>query len=166
MNAERGFELHPGAASNITRASGNLLPKTILLPPSVSVWTFQTPFASPSLFPIKATNAEISPHDHCVFRWYAIILSPTHPTRAAPCTRPCSTVAEAHGCSRPSFVNGNESPNWNKYQLVRQTARHRSFQNIVPIFVSRFPSCGRGFDSHRPIELPENSAKPTAEARQ
>ena len=26
-----------------------------------------------------------------------------------------------------------------------------AFQNIVPIFVSCFPSFGRGFDSHRPL---------------
>src|SRR6266436_710566 len=67
------------------------------------------PSAGSSLFPIKATNAEISPHDQCVFRRYAIILSPTHPTKSRSLYSPCSTVAEAHVCSRPSFVDGNES---------------------------------------------------------
>ena len=81
MNAERGFELHPGAASDIT-----------------SIWEFiakDDPLAAKRVredildairklvpFPIKATNAEISPHDQCVFRRYAIILSPTHPTKS------------------------------------------------------------------------------------
>jgi len=64
-------------------------------------------------------------------------------------------VAEAHACSRPSFVDGNEFSSRNKYQLVRQTARHR-FQNIVPISVSSFPSFGRGFDPHRPYQTSRN----------
>jgi predicted amidophosphoribosyltransferase len=37
--------------------------------------------------------------------------------------------------------------NINWFARLRGTA----FQNIVPIFVSRFPSFGRGFDSHRPF---------------
>src|SRR6266513_2861252 len=91
------------------------------------------PFAGSSLFPIKATNAEILPHDQCVFRPYAIILSPTHPTTSRSLYSPCSTVAEAHACSRPSFVDGNESVSRKKYQLVRQTARHR-FSKHSPDF--------------------------------
>src|SRR5205823_1534980 len=68
------------------------------------------PFAGSSLFPIKDSNAEISPHEQCVFRRYAIIFSPTHPTKSRSLCSPCSTVAEAHACSQPSFVDGNESP--------------------------------------------------------
>ncbi len=41
MNAEQGFKLHPGAASDITSIwEFIIVPKTILLPPSVSVRTF------------------------------------------------------------------------------------------------------------------------------
>src|SRR6266513_3912008 len=96
------------------------------------------PFAGSSLFPLTATNAEILPHDQCVFRRYAIILSPTHPTKSRSLYSPCSTVAEAHACSRPSFVGGNESPSRNKYQLVRQTARHR-FSKHSPDFCFSLP---------------------------
>src|SRR6266576_362266 len=108
------------------------------------------PFAGSSLFPIKATNAEILPHDQCVFRRYAIILSPTHPTKSRPCTlrarrSPKSTRARGH----PSWTEMNlrVGININWFARLRGTA----FQNIVPIFVSRFPSFGRGFDSHRPF---------------
>ena len=94
MTAEQGFKLHPGAASDIT-----------------SIWEFiakDNPLAAKRVrenildairklvpFPIKATNAEISPHDQCVFRRYAIILSPTHPTKSRFLYSPCSMVAEA-----------------------------------------------------------------------
>ena len=40
--------------------------------------------------------------------------------------------------------------NINWFARLRGTA----FQNIVPIFVSRFPSFGRGFDPHRPYQNP------------
>src|SRR5437879_4701900 len=112
------------------------------------------PSAGSSLFPIKATNAEILPHDQCVFRRYAIILSPTHPTKSRSLYSRCSTVAEARACSRPSFVDGNESPSRNKYQLVRQTARRR-FSKHSPDFCFSLPKLRTWvrFPSPAPVTL-------------
>ena len=102
MNAERGFKLHPGAASD----SGKQLSSRL------------------------RTRR-----------------------RAAPCSlraRRSPKPTRARGHLSWAEMNLRVGININWFARLRGTA----FQNIVPIFVSRFPSFGRGFDPHRPYQNP------------
>jgi len=137
MNAERGFELHLGAASDIT-----------------SIWEFiakDNPLAAKrAREDILDAIRRLVPFPHQGHQRRDLTSRPVrfHAARNyliayAPDEEPllysrCSTVADAHACSRPSFVDGNESPNRNKYQLVRQTARHR-FSKHSPDFCFSLP---------------------------
>src|SRR6267143_1691426 len=100
MNAERGFELHPGAASDIT-----------------SIWEF---IAKDNPLAAKRVREDILD----AIRRLVPFPHQGHQRRDL--------------TSRPSFVDGNESPSRNKYQLVRQTARHR-FSKHSPDFCFSLP---------------------------
>ena len=150
MNAERGFELHPGAASDIT-----------------SIWEFiakDSPLAAKRVredileairrlvpFPHQGhqrRDLTSRPVRFQTVHNYLIALRTRR--RAAPCT------LRARRSPKPTCARGH--PSWTEMNLrvginINWFARLRgtAFQNIVPIFVSRFPSFGRGFDSHRPL---------------
>jgi plasmid stabilization system protein ParE len=94
MTAEQGFKLHPGAASDIT-----------------SIWEFiakDNPLAAKRVredildairklvpFPHQGHQRRDLTARPVRFQTYAIILSPTHPTKSRFLYSPCSMVAEA-----------------------------------------------------------------------
>ena len=150
MNAEQGFKLHPGAASDITsiwefiakdnplaakRVREDILEAIRRLVPSPSRPPTQRSYLTTSAF---SDGTQLS---------YRLRTR----RRAAPCT------LRARRSPKPTRARGH--PSWTEMNLLALVGininwfgrlRGTAFQNIVPIFVSRFPSFGRGFDPHRP----------------
>lgn len=95
MTVDQGFELHPGAASDITSIWEFISLRTALLQPGVSARVSWARFAGSSHFPTKATNERISLRGLSVSRLYAITLLPMHQTKSPSWQLLCSTVAAA-----------------------------------------------------------------------
>jgi plasmid stabilization system protein ParE len=151
MNAERGFKLHPGAASDITSiwefiAKDNPLAAKRVREDILDAICKLVPF-SPSRPPTQRSHVTTSAFSDGTQLSYRLRTR----RRAAPCT------LRARRSAKPTRARGHSS--WTKMNLrvginINWFARLRgtTFQNIVTIFVSRFPSFGRGFDPHRPYQ--------------
>jgi plasmid stabilization system protein ParE len=152
MTAEQGFKLHPGAASDITSiwefiAKDNPLAAKVVREDILDAIRRLVPFPHQGHQRRDLTARPVR------FQTVRIILSPTHPTKSASC------ILRARWSPKPPRDRGH--PSWTEMNLrVRINSNWfarlhgTAFQNIVPIFVSCFPSFGRGFDSHRPLHKP------------
>ena len=117
MNAERGFELHPGAASDIT-----------------SIWEFITkdnPLAAKRVREdILDAIRRLVPFPHQGHQRRDLTSRPVrfqtvhnYLIAYAPDEEPLLVLAvldgrRSHACSRPSFVDGNESPSRVKAKIA------------------------------------------------
>src|SRR5713101_10042062 len=113
MNAERGFELHPGAASDITSiwefiAKDNLLAAKRVREYILDAIRRLVPFPHQGH---QRRDLTSRPVRFQTVRNYLIAYAPDEEPLLV---LSVPTVAEAHVCSRPSFVDGNESPSRNK----------------------------------------------------
>jgi toxin ParE1/3/4 len=150
MNAERGFELHPGAASDIT-----------------SIWEFlakDNPLAAKRVREdILDAIRRLVPFPHQGHQRRDLTSRPVrfqtvrnYLIAYAADEEPLLVLAVLDGSPKPTRARDHPSCTEMNLRIginISWLARLHgtAFHDIVPIFVSRFPSFGRGFDSHRPL---------------